>query len=185
MEGDGQWTLYSFSSRHLSHRSPDHFLPPSIGLRRKLKAGTAFLLSYFEHGNCVWSLQDEGPQCEWDSVKCAGILLWEHPVGDMGAKTYEDRAKDARSFLETYTAWCNGEVYGFMIDDVTKCEHCKQEIVKSDPDGSCWGFYGNDIEYMASEVRAALDGETDVKIVGDAAFLADHHDFIGKKEKAA
>jgi len=186
--GDGEWTLYSFNSRHISYKNPDKFLPPSLGLRRKLDVGTAFLLSYYEHSGCVWSLQGDGPQCRWDSVQCAGILLWEHPVSNMGAKTYEDRAKDAASFLETYTCWCNGEVYGYEIEDVTNCKECGHEIVKDDPDGSCWGFYGSDIAYMAEEVRAALGdaiGKEEIVISGDASWLADHHDFIGKKEKAA
>jgi hypothetical protein len=179
MERDGQWTLYSFNNRHNSYKDPDKFLPPSIGLRRKLTAGLAFLLSYYEHGNCEWSLQDQGVQDRWDTVRCAGILIWEHPVDEMGAKTYEDRAKDANSFLETYTCWCNGEVYGYTIEEVTTCEHCKQSVYK-DVD-SCWGYYGTDITYMAECVRAALDGDTDVEITGDAAFLADNRDFGQKK----
>ena len=184
-EGMG-WKLYSFSKRHASFKHPDNFFNNDESdttesqkeVADKLKVGHAFILSYYEHGNCVWSLQGEGPECRWDSVHKAGIMIYdESECGPMGAETLEDRAKDAAGFLETYTCWCNGEVYGYQIAEVTHCKECGHEIVKEDPDDSCWGFYGNDIEYMASEVRAALDGDADVTIAGDAKFLADHHDF--------
>jgi hypothetical protein len=188
------WTVYSFSRKHTSFKDPDEFRDDDgdwkLDLREKLKSGHAFVLSYFEHSGCVWSLQGQGPECRWDSVHTAGIMIYdEAECGPMGAETLEDRAKDAAGFLETYTCWCNGEVYGYQIEDVSHCKECGHEIVKEDPDGSCWGFYGNDIEYMASEVRAALGGDTDVTIAGDADWLADHHDFgqkkATKKEKVA
>lgn len=193
-EGSG-WKLYSFSTRHTSFKHPDKFFndDPEIEptelqkeVAEKLKIGHAFLLSYFEHGNCKWSLQGEGPECRWDSVHTAGIVIFdESECGPMGAETVEDRAKDAESFLETYTCWCNGEVYGYEVFDVTVCAHCNQEVIKAIEDASCWGYYGNDIDYMAEQVRSYLDGDTEVRITGDADWLADHHDFGNKKEKAA
>lgn len=193
-EGTG-WTLYSFATKHASFKNPFDFFKeddPEIEatslqkeVEEKLKVGHAFVLSYYEHGNCEWSLQGEGPQCRWDSVHTAGIMIFdEAECGPMGAETLEDRAKDAESFLETYTCWCNGEVYGYEIADVTHCKECGHEIVKPVEDGSCWGFYGNDIDSMAEQVRDALDGDTDIQITGDADWLADHHDF-GNKKKAA
>ena len=187
-EGTG-WTLYSFSRRHASFKHPDNFTTPDDPeiepsalqkeVAEKLKVGHAFWLSYFEHSGCVWSLQGQGPECRWDSVHKAGIVIFDTTEDCLMPETWtlEERAKDAAGFLETYTCWCNGEVYGYQIAEVTHCKECGHEIVKEDPDDSCWGFYGNDIEYMASEVRAALDGDADVTIAGDAKFLADHHDF--------
>jgi len=79
------WRLVSFSHRHIGYENPagyckglDAFgcpIPTSIGLARKLETGTAFWLSYYEHGLCRWSLMGEGPQCRWDSTRIAGILL--------------------------------------------------------------------------------------------------------------
>jgi hypothetical protein len=181
-EGDGNWTLYSFSNRHHGFKHPNNFFEdsgkPKFGIRRKLEVGTAFILSYYEHGQCCWSLQGTGPQCEWDNVDVAGILVWEHPVKEMGAKSYEDRRKDAACFLETYTCWCNGEVYGFNVEEEVTMPCGHKEIHSLDC--GCCGFYGNDLDYMASEIRDALDGDTEVVFKGEAKFLADHHDFVGK-----
>ena len=178
---DCNWTLYSFSNRHHGFKHPDNFFEngkPKIGIRRKLEVGTAFILSYYEHGQCAWSLQGTGPQCQWDSVDVAGILVWEHPVKEMGAKTYVDRRKDAASFLEIYTCWCNGEVYGFFVEEevIMPCGH--KEIHSLDV--GCGGFYGNDLDYMAEEIRDALDGDTEVVFKGEAKFLADYHDFVDR-----
>lgn len=166
MEHDGQWTLYSFSNRHVNYKHPDEIMPDGkipIGLRRKLDVGLAFFLDYFEHGQCVWSLAGDGPQCQWDTERRAGILIWEHSPKEMGAKDRESRAKDARDFLETYTAWCNGECYGWSIEDEDG-EHID----------SCWGYYGNDTDYMFQCIEDAWrDTDEPAVFKGDAAPLAD------------
>lgn len=180
---DSQWKLYSFNRKHRSYKSPDAFFPdgkPSIGLRRKLATGTAFILDYYEHGLCKWSLGGEGPSCRWDTSEGAGILVWEHPVKDMGAKTREARAKDAASFLETYTCWCNGDVYGYSVENVKtlECGHTENELIDS-----CFGFYGNDLDFMGEQIRAAIDGDPEVQIRGEAKGLADYHDFVSPLPK--
>lgn len=171
------WKVYSFSHRHRSYRNPADFFPngkAGIGLRRKLAVGTAFILSYFEHGGCVWSLRGTGPRCQWDSVDVAGVLVWEGKVADLGPKTYEDRAKDASAFLRVYTAWCNGEGYSYSVDNVKQlpCGHTETESVDS-----CGGFYGTDLDFMAEQVREAVGGDKQVQIRGEAKDLADFHDF--------
>lgn len=187
---DGQWTIYSFGRRHCNYKDPDDFfesrkvdgrwvhVPKSIGLRRKLETGTAFLLSYYEHGACQWSLAGTGPQCQWDSVSFAGLLVWEHPVKDMGAKTYAEREKDAEQFLETYTNWCNGYVYGYIIEEevTLPCGHTETKDVDS-----CWGFF--EPKHMAEEVRVNVEPGEEVKFIGEAAWLADYNDFGQRKKE--
>lgn len=163
------WKLCSFNRRHVGYQGPDEFLPPSLGLRRKLEVGTAFMLSYYEHGLCRWSLQGQGPQCQWDTTRTAGILLWEGDLKDL-PKGYDKREKWAESMLETYTCWCNGEVYGYSIEE---------DGVQGD---SCFGFYGNDLDYMAEQVRGLINGD-EVEIEGDAKDLAAYHDFTSKPDK--
>jgi len=189
---DGQWKVYSFSNRHKSYRNPDDFftvkhdkhgdrviIPRSPGLRRKLDVGLAFVLSYYEHGLCSWSRAGHGPQCRWDNTPFAGLLVWEHKAKDMGAKTYEDRAKDADAFLEMYTNWCNGSVYGFSVEEevTLDCGHTERRDLDS-----CFGFY--DAKYMAEEVRAIVQGD-DVRFEGAAADLASYYDFKGEKPDLA
>ena len=169
----GGWKLHSFSSRHSSFTSPDEFFPLSIGLRRKLETGTAFILSYSEHGSCQWYLKTAGsPSDPFDTVGVAGILVWNEKVKDL-PKGFEARKKFAASFCETYTSWCNGEVYGFQVEEVVTlpCGHTETK------DGdSCFGFF--EAESMAEEVRASVNGDK-VEFRGEAAWLADHYDFRG------
>jgi len=168
---DGTWTLHSFNRRHKSYAGPDQFFPdgkPTIGLRRKLDVGLAFVLSYFEHGPCRWSRHGTGPQCQWDNVDVAGVLIWEHAPKDMGAKSYADRAKDADQFLDTYTAWANGEVYGYAVSEVVTlpCGHTETRDLDS-----CFGYFGNDLEYMASLIRESINGDLEIEFRGEARDL--------------
>jgi len=174
----GSWKLYSFQARHVSYRNPNDFFPegkPTIGFRRKLDVGLAFVLSYGEHGTCRWFRQGTSYCDPWDTTRFAGILVWENSPKDIGAKSYEDRAKDADSFLETYTNWCNGNVYGFDLDEevVLPCGHTKRENYTS-----CYGFY--DVESLAQEVAAIVRGDQ-VRFEGDAKYLSNYYDFVGVK----
>lgn len=147
---DENWTLYSFCSRHMHFKHPNEFDLSSRKLKTKLKNGLAHKLSYFEHGNCLWFRKDgdvpPGVEFQWDGVEFAGLLIWEHPPSSIGGKTFEERAKDADTFLKLYTSWANGEGYYYRIEDE------EGEIV-----GSCGGFYGCDMEHMLDEIARELD----------------------------
>ncbi|WP_169979811.1 hypothetical protein [Tautonia rosea] len=155
------WRLVSFSHRHRSYEAPERYckgldeagypLPAHIGLSRMLDTGTAFWLSYYEHGLCRWSLMGEGPYCRWDSTRVAGILLWERPPPELPSG-YQPREADARRFLDIYTDWANGQVYGYDIEILTSCASCGSEqagLVES-----CFGIYG--LETALSEAEAQL-----------------------------
>jgi hypothetical protein len=107
-------------------------------------------LSYFEHGQCLWSVAGELPpaaRCPWDSVAFAGVWL---PDAETlaSAKHYGGRtrklfmSKRARQACEAHTQWCNGEVYGYEVERITTCGHCGEETAESLD--SCWGFFGRD-----------------------------------------
>lgn len=182
VDRDGQWRLISFNRRHFNFQHPQDIEAAGLGfsinadgstdhvaIHRKLEVGTAFVLSYFEHGNSLWMLAD-GPippavEFQWDGVRVAGLLIWEHAVGDMGAKTRANRMKDAQGFLDTYNAWANGQVYGYMLETANG-EHID----------SCWGFYDID-DMIAENIEPNLEpGDSIVAIDGDGAWIADHHD---------
>jgi hypothetical protein len=155
MEWDGSWKLVSFSNSRTTDEPGERYVksydgrseivPATIGLRRKLDVGLAFWLACYQHGNEVWSLRNEGPQCQWDTCNLAGILLWPHKPSDMGAKTLEDRAKDARGFLETYNQWLNGDCYWYSMEDI-----------EGDLIDSCGGFIGSDslVEALKENLQA-------------------------------
>ena len=116
---DEEWKLYSFNPRHVTYKNPEEIgleintnelIVKDGDLKEKLKNGLAHFLSYCEHKKCIWFRKDSTPDnvqnIVW-SVKNAGLLVWEHPVDNIGVKTFRDRAKDADCFLNLYTKWSN------------------------------------------------------------------------------
>jgi hypothetical protein len=114
----GLYEIYSFSTRHSNYEHPDDI----EDVDALVESGRAFLLSYYEHGNCVWSLQGQGPQCRFDSVNVAGIIILKDDyLEDLEG---EELYKVVSSLLEEYTAYCNGNTYGYSIssDDLDMYE---------------------------------------------------------------
>ncbi len=157
--GDYQWKVTSFNRNHTNFGDPplDYYGNLSIGFRRKLQVGTAFLLDYFEHGTSIWSLRGEGPQCPWDSVTGAGFMALDDPKDRP-----EGRKEDARNFLKWYNDWCNGQTFQYSLEK-------EGEVI----DSRC-GFIGDDIEYGAREAREDFGPITEV--VGEAADMVSHMD---------
>jgi len=121
-------------------------------------------LSYYEHTLCLWTVAGElppGARCRFDSVQFAGVWL---PDAETlaSAKNYGGSTrrhfmrKRAREACDSYTRWCNGEVYGYEIERVTTCAHCGEE--RKESLDSCWGFFG--LDYCRSEAEAALPRRT-------------------------
>jgi hypothetical protein len=172
LEEDG-WKPYSFSRKHPNFKHPNEFDPAEDEeLAANLKNGLAFWLSYYEHGLCRWSLSGEGPTCRWDSRQRAGILVWEQDEGDIGAKSYEERAEDARAAVKVFTEWCNGEVYAFGI--LEPCESCGCSC-NGDVVESGGGYIGEDgVTQMFEMIRSHLgEGDTVKKFIGESRWLAD------------
>ncbi|QYH51004.1 hypothetical protein [Liquorilactobacillus hordei] len=154
-------TYYTFESRSFSpqeHKYSDsmEFLGSIIGdelvekihdkysntsdflsdvLKRINKLGyIMFPISKFEHSNVVYSI---GVSNGWDCGTVGlAFVTKEKLYKEFGKKRISsqviERVKNIfESELNTYTQWCNGEVYGFTVSD------SKGEVVDS-----CWGFYG-------------------------------------------
>jgi hypothetical protein len=162
------WKLVSFAN----YEVPDKYVkgfdrrtrkvtPAHIGLAKKLNVGLAYFLSFYEHGLGAWSLIGEGMQDQWDTAYLAGILIWTGKPGDIGAKTHEDRADDARDFLESYNAWSNGETFWFKLTDENG-----EEIE------SIGGLVGD--EAVSEVVGEALENGDNLMVEGDAAWLKNH-----------
>jgi hypothetical protein len=181
-EEDG-WTLHSFCTRHTNFKDPEecglgppdkttgHPIPLTIGLRRKLETGTAFVCSYYEHGNSIWSLLGEGSNDQWDSTRVAGLLVWDQPIKHLGAKTKEDRKNDARNFLASYTAWANGNAFYFRVEEVTDEEDEDGEEIEN---GSYLDTNDN-LKEMFREIAIACDGDEEIEFEGEASWLMDYH----------
>ena len=162
------WKIISFLSRHINSEDPwkyatvtdcGYITASDIGIRRKLECQTAFWLDYYEHGLCEWSLRGEGPQCRWDTSHVAGILIY---TGNSKDLPKDKRVGCARSYLEKYSNWCNGEVYGYYL------ENDEGEIIDS-----CGGFIGSEwvLEHLKDSYPEIFTPESDVEIVGEAAHI--------------
>jgi hypothetical protein len=159
------------------------------------KGPEGFPLSYFEHGNCRWGLEgsmSSTPDFRWDGVRFAGFLEVSPDADGAGNRewwdgmTQPEREKVAESFLEEYTAWCNGEIYGYVLEELSP-EVCNlgftHEHAPTNED-SCWGFIGFD--YFQEEVRAATTAmgatEDNTEVVDKAYGMADYGSFFAKVE---
>lgn len=170
---DGFGDIKSLSTKHLNNITIEEI---EGMLEDPINKEQMIPLSYFEHGQCKWGVKgsmSSMPDFNWDGVNFAGVWIpddeciksvdiWEKEAKEKGEefnrnKKFEEMAKGA---CETYTSYCNGEVYGYNIelyrlqfdDDLEPIEdHCDYSEMDQLYEDSCWGFYGNDIEYMKKE----------------------------------
>jgi len=100
--------------------------------RDKLEAGRAFLFEKYEHGQVRYALQGEASMVDrqWDVSAVAGIIVADD---DWGADV--DMKEMARSTLQTFTDWCNGEIYAVIR------AHYDNDGNITDVD-TCWGYIG-------------------------------------------
>jgi hypothetical protein len=190
------WKVYSFSHRHSNFKHPDDFRDDE-DFARKRHEGFAFPLSYYEHGQCLWSLVSElpaGARCPWDSVTHAGFIVWEQDEADLSypdlgqGESFLKRQEDARRFIERYTMWCNGEIFGYTIDAYSKCGSCGQDE-EADVDfdlPSCGGWYANDIDGMVADMKGHIgDDWKDYEVTFKdpfGGFLADEIQRLWEKD---
>jgi hypothetical protein len=170
--------IFSFNTRHINFRHPEHFgvMPDKDGdpffsskdengkpnpYKKLYNRNLLFVLSCYQHSGTAWSLSGEGPQCQWDTCSIAGVLILDEKSfkGMRRAKKLEN----ARSFLKDYSAWCNGEVYGYNIEDENG-NHID----------SCYGFYES--EYMFECISLLEFGDNpEFEFDGDCSWLANYH----------
>lgn len=68
-----------------------------------------FVVDVFEHGNIMYSLSGEGPQCQFDTASGGAAIAIPNEHHDNPFTNTRDAAE---GILAEYTAWCNGDVYG-------------------------------------------------------------------------
>ena len=153
----GMGTILSLNRRHRN------FDPDRIDAAIQSNPD-AVRLSYFEHGSCLWSVAGGQPascRCPWDSVPFAGVWLPDRETLTEAAR-YGGRTrqiflrKRARQACDAYSQWCNGDIYGFVVEQVTSCPGCCEagKLLVA----SVWGFYGR--ESCLEEARSVIAGHT-------------------------
>lgn len=143
-----------------------------------------WFLSYFEHTTCRWGLQGTMsgmPDFRWDGTEFAGFLEVTVPDDERewwDGRPEEDRREAAESFVQEYTDWANGEVYGYEIEELEPTKTCDlgyehEQIGEVD---SCFGFIGFD--NIQDEVRGITytmgATENNTEIVDKAYGIAEY-----------
>ena len=111
--------MVSFNSHHASFVHPDAIDEGDI----------LATLSYYEHGLCRWmvgesTVPDYGG---FDTVECAGVIVWNGEDGERewwNARTDDERATSLDAIASEFTAWCNGEVFGYRLVELDTCGEC-------------------------------------------------------------
>ena len=143
--------VVSFNNRHVDSQHPD-----TIDRNRIVGA-----LSYYEHGLCRWMLgastvPDPGG---FDTVDTAGVIVYDGTQHEWLEIPADDRRATLEEVAATYTAWCNGETYGYTVEAVDTCDHCGQETPELVE--SVGGFIG--VDWLKESVRETL-GELNVEV---------------------
>lgn len=171
-EGRSNGYIYSLGRRHCN------FNPDAVEDAVKNNPDHV-KLSYFEHGQCRWSVQGDsrpGEEFQWDGVRFAGVWVPDKDAlanidfkgTDPAPEARRKRIIEyAKGVCEEYTQWCNGEVYGYTValyqlqrdedgDPIEEREHYQRHIKKGKiGEDSCWGFFGWD--YAEGETRDAAE----------------------------
>jgi len=110
--------IHSLGTRHTNHNP--HKIESIIKKYKGAKRKPYVMLSYYEHGNCVWSIRGEGPKCEFDSVDTAGLFyagkVFIKENSKVSDEEFNAKLMDyARQTCTEYTAWCNGSIYKYTI----------------------------------------------------------------------
>jgi hypothetical protein len=120
----------------------------------------AVALSYYEHGQCLWDVQNGAdisrcPDRQWDQVDFAGVwvpddCVRESYTGQDGKTRRQWMIEQAAAACQEYTAWCNGDCWGVVV--VT----CEADGTMADSD-ECWGYVGTDYaeQTLKEQVAAA------------------------------
>lgn len=118
----------------------------TIGMRSKLRAGTAFPV-----GVRHYSGTDGGYYSVTDIDNADGFILFDKAY--VKGESYERRKGYAEGDLETYQQWCNGEVYW--------CEITTADGREID---TCGGIYGT--EGIKDYVHGELGEAQNVELIG-------------------
>lgn len=111
------------------------------------KSSLFYLVDKYEHGNVHYSVANTNnyPDQRWDvSHGCAVYIPCDYIQEEYKkakkkmtvAEAKEKFIKDSNSVLDSYSDFCNGEVYGYSVATFDK----QGKLLNED---ECWGFIGN------------------------------------------
>lgn len=101
-----------------------------------------FVLDWYEHSGIVISLSGEGMQCNFDTSKWCWVICIRKEYLD---KKYskEEAEEIARDCIKEYTAYMNGEVYQYYIEEIVERTNGDRKLITWEEveDTRIGGFY--------------------------------------------
>jgi hypothetical protein len=164
---DGMGRIISLNRRHNNFDSDK----VEAILEDPTESKYAVRLSYFEHGNCLWDVQEGErisccPDMRWDGTRFAGIWIPDSCLREMADEIKDESERDkklrqwAAQACVAYTEWCNGNCYGYMVHAYKPLKNKQKEVSRSLSvyeemgeqleEDSCCGFIG-DMDGMIKE----------------------------------
>ena len=113
----------------------------------------------FDHSGITISVDDF--RDAWDSGVVGIIYMDKQTTLDNFPNAdevswYMIAEQHLRDEVNEYDQWINGDIYGYCLEKLVKCEHCNHEV--EEHIDSMGGFYGNDIltngmlEYLPEDI---------------------------------
>ena len=146
---------------NLSTAVEDYGIQETVGESIRSEAVALWPLIVLDYGSSGLNLRlgEDTPEA-WNAADGA-VYITPERVKVVGTPPEHFEAA-ARGELAVYEAYCNGDVYGYMIEREDTCNlgHVHRETVES-----CWGYYRDDdkpsdagygLGYVLGEARAAV-----------------------------
>ena len=134
-----EWLIWANFERNYTSHS-EYADPEEAMADAKENGYLIFNLYRFEHGAVAYKVGESNPfSCPWDSGQVGYVFvdkakarkewMWQR----ISKKRLDQLEQTVRNICETFSAWANGEIYGYIVRDAD------DEILES-----CWGYYGGD-----------------------------------------
>lgn len=120
-------------------------------------SGEYIMLPLYPYDHSGLKMRTYPFRCPWDSGQVGWICVSREKLKKEGleSKTDAEITQSLISEVKTYNQYLSGDVYGYVLERLETCPHCKHvENVHID---SCWGFFGLDslkeqiLGYLGSE----------------------------------
>jgi len=158
-EWETEWEFLDFINNYSTS------FPKFESLEPDQCGSTWFFLDCYRHGSHVWGLHNEVSTCQWDTSRKCGVL---NLVNGDPANVGGDAVKSARSILEEYNKWFEGDTWWYRVSYDKQelkegvCPCCEtpdanwSETYEEEID-SVGGFLGS--EYMLEEIFRVLKSD--------------------------
>lgn len=113
-------------------------------VKKNKKEWFSIPLWLYDHSGTTYKVGEANPfDCPWDSGQ-VGILALKRSEWGNGNETSAKLTSYAQDIASEYTAWANGETYGYVVYDAD-----------GEQTDSCFGFVG--IETVKDEIKSYLE----------------------------